>query len=134
VVLSRGALLAQGEFHGESVRTEDGCYGPRRLLPSSTRPGDHDRPGHSARDATRPPSGVTCTTPRRTGATGPCTWPASRRATRSSSVTEAGEDGERRRGAGSRHLMPARVRVNLVGNPGPSGGLGWSGGCCLVAR
>jgi hypothetical protein len=34
VVLSSGALLAQGEFHGESARTVHGCYGLRRLLPA----------------------------------------------------------------------------------------------------
>jgi len=35
VVLSSGALLAQGEFYGESARTEDGFYGLRRLLPAA---------------------------------------------------------------------------------------------------
>jgi hypothetical protein len=35
VMLSSGALLAQGEFRGESARTEDGCYGLRRLLPAA---------------------------------------------------------------------------------------------------
>jgi hypothetical protein len=34
VVLSSGALLAQGEFYGESAATEDGCYGLRRVLPA----------------------------------------------------------------------------------------------------
>jgi hypothetical protein len=33
-VLSSGALLAQGEFHGESAFTEDGCWGLRRVLPA----------------------------------------------------------------------------------------------------
>jgi hypothetical protein len=35
VVLSSGALLAQGEFYGESAPAEDGCYGLRRLLPAA---------------------------------------------------------------------------------------------------
>jgi hypothetical protein len=35
VVLSSGALLAQGEFRGESVRTPDECYGLRRVLPAA---------------------------------------------------------------------------------------------------
>jgi hypothetical protein len=34
-VLSNGAGLAQGEFHGESARTPNGCYGIRRLLPAA---------------------------------------------------------------------------------------------------
>jgi hypothetical protein len=34
VVLSSGSLLAQGEFYGESARTDDGCYGLRRVLPA----------------------------------------------------------------------------------------------------
>jgi hypothetical protein len=34
VVLSSGALLAQGEFYGESAATGDGCYGLRRVLPA----------------------------------------------------------------------------------------------------
>jgi hypothetical protein len=34
VVLSSGALLAQGDFYGESAPAEDGCYGLRRLLPA----------------------------------------------------------------------------------------------------
>jgi len=34
VVLSSGALLAQGEFHGESARAEGECYGLRRVLPA----------------------------------------------------------------------------------------------------
>ncbi len=35
VVLSSGALLAQGEFYGESAPAEEGCYGLRRLLPAA---------------------------------------------------------------------------------------------------
>jgi hypothetical protein len=35
VVLSSGALLAQGEFRGESAPAEDGCYGLRRPLPAA---------------------------------------------------------------------------------------------------
>ena len=34
VVLSSGALLAQGEFYGESARSEGECYGLRRVLPA----------------------------------------------------------------------------------------------------
>ena len=34
VVLSSSALFAQGEFYGESARTDDGCYGLRRVLPA----------------------------------------------------------------------------------------------------
>jgi len=34
VILSSGALLAQGEFYGESAPAEDACYGLRRVLPA----------------------------------------------------------------------------------------------------
>lgn len=34
-VLSNGAGFAQGEFHGESARTPQGCYGIRRLIPAA---------------------------------------------------------------------------------------------------
>jgi hypothetical protein len=34
VVLSSGALLAQGGFYGESARSEGECYGLRRVLPA----------------------------------------------------------------------------------------------------
>ena len=34
-VLSNGAGFAQGQFHGESARTSNGCYGIRRLLPAA---------------------------------------------------------------------------------------------------
>ncbi len=34
-VLSNGAGFAQGEFHGESARTTQGCYGIRRVLPAA---------------------------------------------------------------------------------------------------
>lgn len=33
-MLSSGALLAQGEFRGESARTPDECYALRRVLPA----------------------------------------------------------------------------------------------------
>lgn len=35
VVLSSGAVLAQGDFHGESAPAQGGCYGLRRLLPAA---------------------------------------------------------------------------------------------------
>jgi hypothetical protein len=34
-VLSNGAGFAQGEFHGESARTDSGCYANRRLIPAA---------------------------------------------------------------------------------------------------
>lgn len=35
VVLSSGAVTAQGEFYGESAPAQGGCYGLRRLLPAA---------------------------------------------------------------------------------------------------
>lgn len=35
VVLSSGALLAQGAFYGESAPADDRCYGLRRVLPAA---------------------------------------------------------------------------------------------------
>ena len=34
-VLSNGAGFAQSQFHGESARTVQGCYGIRRVLPAT---------------------------------------------------------------------------------------------------